>query len=210
MADYESIAEGVISGDENAVKELTQKAIKEGGDLERIIYDGLVKGMDIVAAKWKSGEFFVPEVLIASRAMKSGMAMVSPLLEKEMEKAGIVVIGTVKGDVHNIGKDLVGLMLEGAGFKVIDLGTNVDKEVFTRAVQENKPSIVGISALLTTTMPYMKEVISALDGAGLRERLKIMIGGAPINQNFADSIGADGYAENAPLAVEKAKEFLAA
>lgn len=210
MADYESIAEGVISGDENVVKELTQNAIKEGGDLERIIYDGLVKGMDIVAAKWKSGEFFVPEVLIASRAMKSGMAMVSPLLEKEMEKVGIVVIGTVKGDVHNIGKDLVGLMLEGAGFKVIDLGTNVDKEVFIRAVQENKPSIVGISALLTTTMPYMKEVISALDGAGLRERLKIMIGGAPVNQNFADSIGADGYAENAPLAIEKAKEFLAA
>ncbi len=210
MADYESIAEGVISGDENVVKELTQNAIKEGGDLERIIYDGLVKGMDIVAAKWKSGEFFVPEVLIASRAMKSGMAMVSPLLEKEMEKVGIVVIGTVKGDVHNIGKDLVGLMLEGAGFKVIDLGTNVDKEVFIRAAQENKPSIVGISALLTTTMPYMKEVISALDGAGLRERLKIMIGGAPVNQNFADSIGADGYAENAPLAIEKAKEFLAA
>ena len=210
MADYDGIAEFVVSGDVNAVKELNQIAIKEGGDLERIIYDGLVKGMDIAGAKWKSGEFFVPEVLIASRAMKSGMAMVSPLLEKEIEKKGIVVIGTVKGDVHDVGKNLVSLMLEGAGFKVIDLGTNVDKEVFIRAVQEYKPSIVGMSALLTTTMSYMKEVISALDGAGLHEKLKIMIGGAPINQNFADSIGADGYAKDAALAVEKAKEFLAA
>ena len=209
MTIYEKIAQGVVDGDQIAVKELTQIAIKEEAELEKIIYAGLVKGMDVVATKWKNGDIFVPEVLIASRAMKAGMSIVTPLFEKNMNRKGIVVMGTVKGDVHDIGKNLVNLMMEAAGFKVIDLGTNVDKEIFLKTVRENNADILGISALLTTTMPYLKEIIAAFDGSGLRENVKIMIGGAPLTQKFADSIGADGYAENAPLAVEKAEELLA-
>lgn len=209
MGDLSEIIENVIIGDQFAVKRLTQNAIDEGIGLPSIIFDGLIKGMDSVAAKWKAGEFFVPEVLRSSRAMKAGMALVSPLLEKEMETKGTIVIGTVKGDIHDIGKNLVALMLEAAGFKVVDLGVNIDKEVFIKSVQENNASVLGISALLTTTMPYMAEVISAFESSCMREGVKIMVGGAPISQKFADSIGADGYAENAAVAVEKAKTFLA-
>jgi 5-methyltetrahydrofolate--homocysteine methyltransferase len=208
MADYKEIAEGVVKGDQAAVEKATQGAMDRGADLEKIIYDGLIKGMDTVAAKWKAGEFYVPEVLIASRAMKAGMALVTPLIEKEIETKGTMVLGTVKGDIHDIGKNLVSLMLEAAGFKVVDVGTNVDKEVFVKSVQENSAMLLGLSALLTTTMPYMKEVISEFDRSGMRGEVKIMVGGAPVSRKFADSIGADGYADNAALAVEKAKELL--
>jgi len=208
MPNYEGIAAAVLKGSEPEVRQLTEAAINEGGDLEEIIYRGLVKGMDVVAAKWKSGELFVPEVLIASRAMKAGMGLVSPRLQKEMAHKGIFVIGTVKGDIHDIGKNLVILMMEAAGFKVIDLGTNVDKEIFVKSATDNKADLVGISALLTTTMPYMEEVVSAFQEAGTRDKVKIMVGGAPISQKFADSIGVDGYGKNATMAVDVAKTLI--
>jgi len=208
MTDYDRIAECVVRGDQFAAEELAQQAIDEGADLEKIIYEGLVKGMDMVAAKWRDGELFVPEVLIASRAMKRGMALVSPLLQKEVKTKETIVLGTVKGDIHDIGKNLVSLMMEAGGFRVVDVGTNVDKEVFIRSIRENNAMLLGLSALLTTTMPYIEEVISAFDSSNIRDKVKIMVGGAPINQKFADSIGADGYAENAALAVEKAIELI--
>lgn len=208
MTDYDRIAECVVRGDQFAAEELTQQAIDEGADLEKIIYEGLVKGMDTVAAKWRDGELFVPEVLIASRAMKRGMALVSPLIQNEVKTKETIVLGTVKGDIHDIGKNLVSLMMEAGGFRVVDVGTNVDKEVFVRSIRENNAMLLGLSALLTTTMPYIEEVISAFDSSNIRDKVKILVGGAPINQKFADSIGADGYAENAALAVEKAIELI--
>jgi 5-methyltetrahydrofolate--homocysteine methyltransferase len=209
MANYEDIVEAIIKGDENLVIELTKTAVEEGGNPETIIYEGLVKGMDVVGEKWKNGEFFVPEVLIASRAMRSGMSIVSSQIKTEMNKKGVVVMGTVEGDIHDIGKNLVNTMLEAAGFRVIDLGSNIGAEVFVKAVQENDPDIVGISALLTTTMPNMKKVVEAIREIGPSGKVKVMVGGAPVSQKFASSIGADGYAENAALAVDKAKELLA-
>ena len=208
MSVLEKITDGVVKGNEPAVVELTQKAIDSGNDLEDIIYKGLVKGMEIVAEKWKTGELFVPEVLVAARAMKAGMNLVSPLLQKEMVSLGTVIMGTVKGDIHDIGKNLVNLMLEASGFRVVDLGTNVDKEVFVQSAKDNNADIIGISSLLTTTMPYMGEVIKACKDAGLDKTVKIMVGGAPVSQEYANTIGADSYAKNASIAVEKAKNLL--
>lgn len=176
--------------------------------MEKVIYDGLVKGMDVVAEKWRKNEFYVPEVLIASRAMKAGMRIVTPLLKREIKKIGTFVIGTVKGDIHDIGKNLVCLMLEGAGFQAVDLGTNVPKEKFIQSTQENNAQLIGLSALLTTTMPYMREIIQAFDHSGFRDKVKIMVGGAPVSQDYADEIGADGYSPDASSVVEKAKELI--
>ena len=207
MVHYDRIAESVVKGDQYEVEKITQQAIDEGAKIEKIIYEGLIKGMDVVAEKWRTGELFVPEVLISSRAMKRGMALVSPLIEKEVKAKEIIVLGTVKGDIHDIGKNLVSLMMEAAGFRVVDLGTNVDEEVFVKSIRETNAPLLGLSALLTTTMPYIEEVISEFERLSLRGKVKILVGGAPINQKFADSIGADGYAENAAFAVEKAKEL---
>jgi len=179
--------------------------------VEKILNEALIAGMDIVGEKFKKNEFYVPELLIAARAMKTGMEVLRPILVgKGVKSSGKVVLGTVQGDLHDIGKNLVGMMLEGAGFEIIDLGIDVSSEKFVEAVKENNAHLVGLSALLTTTMPYMKDVIKAMEEAGLREKIKIMIGGAPITQDYADEIGADGYAPDAASAVDKAKEILRA
>jgi len=209
MADLQGLAEALIRGDRDTVGKLTQEAVDEGVAPKQILDEGLVAGMNVVGARFKANEFYVPEVLIAARAMHAGMDILKPLLaESDVEPTGVVAIGTVKGDLHDIGKNLVAMMLEGAGFKVHNLGRDVAPEKFVEAVQEHGANIVGISALMTTTMPGMKRTIDALAKAGLRERVKVMIGGAPVSQAFADEIGADGYAKDSTLAVIKAKELM--
>ena len=209
MADLKEIAENLIQGKADKVKELVKKAIDEGEDVQRILNEGLLAGMSVVGEKFKKNEFYVPEVLIAARAMKQGMEILKPLLsQKGVKGIGKVVLGTVKGDLHDIGKNLVGMMFEGAGFEVVDLGIDVPEDKFAQAVKENNPDILGMSALLTTTMPAMKDVISCLEKEGIRDKVKVMVGGAPVTQDYADEIGADGYAPDAASAVDKAKELL--
>ena len=207
MADLQALAEALIRGDRDTVRTLTQQAVDEGVTPKQILDEGLVAGMNVVGAKFKANEFYVPEVLIAARAMKWGMEV----LEPELKKAGVqpianIAIGTVKGDLHDIGKNLVGMMLQGAGFKVVDLGIDVAPEKFIEAVKNQNCPIVGLSALLTTTMPQMKNVVAALKEAGLEA--KVMIGGAPVTQSYADEIGADGYGPDAASAVDVAKALL--
>lgn len=186
----------------------TNAALEEGLSAEKILNDGLMPGMDHVGVGFKAGNLFVPDVLYSAKAMQAAMTIIRPLLiETGVETAGKLVLGTVKGDLHDIGKNLVGMMCEGAGFEVIDLGNDVDPEVFVEAVKEHKPTILGMSALLTTTLGAMERTIKILEGAGLRDKVKIMIGGAPVNQDFADQITADGYASNAATASELAKEL---
>ena len=210
MVDLNVISEALQRGDAEKVEELVKKALEENLTPKKILEGGLIKGMGIIGAKFKKNEVYVPEVLIAARAMHAGMNILKPkLIETGVENIGIVAIGTVKGDLHDIGKNLVKMMLEGAGFEVIDLGIDVSVDKFVEAVKEHKPNIIGMSALLTTTMVNMPEVIKALEAAGLREKVKIMIGGAPITQNYADQIGADGYSPDAASAVDKAKAFIA-
>lgn len=207
---YQEICNAVVSGDEAKVKELTQKLIDAGSDPLDIINKGLIAGMDIVGSRFKNGEMFVPEVLMAAKAMGSGVNIVKTVMtDDEMPSIGTVVIGTVEGDLHDIGKNLVAMMVESVGFKVINLGVDIPAEEFVKAVKEFNPDIVAMSALLTTTMVKMKEVIEALNEAGLRDRVKVIIGGAPITQSFADDIGADGYAPDAGVAAELCKELLA-
>lgn len=209
MSFLEALSQAVIEGQEQQVKELTQKALAEGLKPLEIINEGLIKGMNVVGQRFKVGDMFVPEVLMSARAMTAGMDMVKPLLvDGEMTNKGTVVIGTVKGDLHDIGKNLVGMMLEGAGYKVVDLGTDTAPEAFVQAVQENNAQVLGLSALLTTTMLAMKQTIEALQVAGLRDKVKVMVGGAPITQEFADEIGADGYAPDAASAVELVNQLL--
>ena len=211
MADFQGIAESLIKGNRDRVGELVQQAVDEGVGPSEILNEGLVAGMNVVGAKFKANEFYVPEVLIAARAMKAGMAIIKPLLaESGAEPAASFAIGTCKGDLHDIGKNLVAMMMEGAGFEVIDMGIDVDPEKFVEIVKERKPDVIALSALLTTTMPAMKTTIDALEAAGVRDQVKTMIGGAPVTQNYADEIGADGYAPDAASAVDKAKELLAA
>lgn len=211
MANLKEIAENLIRGNAAAVKELVKKAIDEGEDVQRVLNEGLIAGMNVVGEKFKKNEFYVPEVLIAARAMKQGMEILKPLLvEKNIKGKGKVVLGTVRGDLHDIGKNLVGMMLEGAGFEVIDLGVDVPPERFVEEVKKNNAEIVGLSALLTTTMPAMKEVIEALEKEEIRSKVKVMVGGAPVTQDYADEIRADGYAPDAASAVDKANELLAA
>jgi len=209
MADLKELAEAVISGNAPRAKELTQQAIDDGTKVQEILDDGLIAGMSEVGDRFKKNIFYVPEVLIAARAMNQAMELLEPqLAEAGVEPIGTVVLGTVKGDLHDIGKNLVGMMLKGGGFKVVDLGVDVPPEKFVAAVQENKAKILGLSALLTTTMVGMKDVIEAVKSAGAADKVKTMIGGAPITQSFADEIGADGYAPDAASAVDKAKELI--
>jgi 5-methyltetrahydrofolate--homocysteine methyltransferase len=211
MAEFmERIAKNLYNGEEGEVAELVQKALDEGHDPGEILSNGLIAGMDEVGRDFKAGDLFVPEVLIAARAMHAGMNILRPLLaESDAPSAGKYVIGTVKGDLHDIGKNLVKMMLEGAGFETVDLGTDVDSVAFVEAVREHKPSVVGMSALLTTTMVSMRTTIEALEEAGLRQSVKIMIGGAPVTAAFAEQIGADAYSPDAASAVDKARELTA-
>jgi 5-methyltetrahydrofolate--homocysteine methyltransferase len=210
MVDLNNISESLQRGAAEKVEELVKKALEENLLPKKILEDGLIKGMGIIGAKFKKNEVYVPEVLIAARAMHAGMSILRPkLAETGVKNIGTIAIGTVKGDLHDIGKNLVKMMLEGAGFEVIDLGIDVSVDKFVEAVKEHKPNIIAMSALLTTTMVNMPEVIKALEAAGLREKVKIMIGGAPITQNYADQIGADGYSPDAASAVDNAKTFIA-
>ncbi|AEE96282.1 corrinoid protein [Mahella australiensis] len=209
MADFRAIADALKAGNAPKVKELVQAAVDEGVDPAEIVNNGLIVGMSEIGELFKRNEVYVPEVLIAARAMHAGMDIVKPLLaEKGNITIGKVIIGTVKGDLHDIGKNLVAMMLEGAGFEVIDLGVDVSPEKFVEAIRDHQPQVVGMSALLTTTMPSMRDTIEAIKAAGLRDSVKIMIGGAPITQNFADEIGADGYAPDAASAADLAKELI--
>jgi len=210
MADIlQKIASSLYDGENEAVAELVQQALDQGMAAEEILQGGLIAGMDEVGKDFKAGELFVPEVLIAARAMHAGMGVLRPLLaEADVPSAGRYIIGTVKGDLHDIGKNLVKMMLEGAGFEMIDLGTDADPADFVAAVREHQPHLVGMSALLTTTMVQMKSTIEALEEAGLRDSIKIMVGGAPVTAAFAEEIGADGYAPDAATAVDIARSLV--
>jgi 5-methyltetrahydrofolate--homocysteine methyltransferase len=197
------IKEATRTGDQDKVRELVQKGIDEGLAPDRIIKEGLIAAMDVVGKEFGEGKIYMPEMLIAARAMKSGLEIVKPLLVGgQVQSLAKVVIGTVQGDLHDIGKNLVGMMLEGAGAEVIDLGVDVSPQKFVEATQTHRPQFLGLSALLTTTMTAMKSTIEALEAAGLKQSVKILIGGAPITQGFADEIGADGFGSNAREAVE--------
>lgn len=208
MADLGEIKESLIKGDANKVKELVEAAVKEKTPVGEILNQGMIAGMNVVGAKFKNNEFYVPEVLIAARAMHAGMEILQPLLaDSGIKPVGKIAIGTAKGDLHDIGKNLVIMMLKGGGFEVEDLGIDVPEEKFIESVKKGT-QLIGISALLTTTMPSMKTIIEALKAAGLKDRVKVMIGGAPITQAYADEIGADGYSPDAASAVDKAKELI--
>jgi 5-methyltetrahydrofolate--homocysteine methyltransferase len=209
--ELKELADAIIAGNRDRAREVTEQAIAEKTPPQQIINDGLIAGMSVVGAKFKNNEFYVPEVLIAARAMHASLDLLRPLIaEGGIEPVGRVAIGTVKGDLHDIGKNLVAMMLEGAGYEVIDLGVDVKPEQFAGAVRDQGIQVLALSALLTTTMPAMAETINALKAAGVRDRVKVMIGGAPITQSYADEIGADGYAPDAASAVDTAQELLAA
>ncbi len=204
------IAYALITGDHHAVDELTTKALDEGFAANTIMDDGLIAGMAIVGIKFRDNIIFVPEVLISARAMKAGMAYIEPILsESDIPPVGTVVMGTVKGDLHDIGKNLCIMMLRGSGFVVHDLGVDTKPEEFIDAVLENEAKVLGMSALLTTTMPNMGRTIQAFEDEGLREEVRIMVGGAPVTQEFAEDMGADGYGKDAISCVDTAKSFLA-
>jgi methylmalonyl-CoA mutase cobalamin-binding domain/chain len=198
-----------LTGNGPAVVELTRTGLSQGLGPETLLYDALIPALEEVGARFERGDFFVPEMLIAGKAMAGALEILRPLLaETGAEAIGTVVMGTVKGDVHDIGKNLVNIMFEGAGFQVIDLGVQVSPEKFVDAVKAHKPDIVGFSAFLTTTMPMFKANIHALTKAGLRDEVMVMVGGAPVTQEYADVVGADGYAADASAAVVKAKELI--
>jgi 5-methyltetrahydrofolate--homocysteine methyltransferase len=203
------ISEELQKGNFKEMPKLIQDALKAEIPPSKILSDGLVAGMDVVGEKFRCDEIFMPEVLISAKAMQAGMDILRPkLIETGAKLAGKIVLGTVKGDLHDIGKNLVGMLMEGAGYQVIDLGIDVPIEKFVEAVKSNRPNIVGLSALLTTTMPMMKLVIESLTEAGVRDTVKIMVGGAPVTEKFAQEIGADGYAPDAASAVAKARELV--
>ena len=205
----EKISKAVIRGDEDEIAELTQDALDEGLGAKDILSGGLMPGMDYVGVEFKAGRMFVPEVLLSARTMKGSMDVLEPLLaEGESIAVGKVVLGTVEGDLHDIGKNLVGMMMEGAGFQIVDLGVDVTPAAFVDSVKKEKPDVVGMSALLTTTMRNMGRTIDALKEAGLRDQVKVMIGGAPVTGDFAEQIGADGTASSAPAAVDLAKSLI--
>jgi 5-methyltetrahydrofolate--homocysteine methyltransferase len=208
--DYPIMARALILGDKDTVARKTKEGLELSMDPKELIFRGLIPGMDVVGEKFRRNEYYVPQVLLSARAMYAGLDLLKPLITKggQGQSLGVVVIGTAQGDLHDIGKNLVAMMLEGAGFKVHNVGRDVAPEKFVAAVEEHGAQIVGISALMTTTMPAMKRTIDALSKAGLRERVKVMIGGAPVSQAYADEIGADGYARDSTLAVVRAKELL--
>jgi len=207
MADLQALADALIKGDRNAVTELTKAALDEGTGPKDVLEQGLIAGMNVIGKRFKANEVYVPEVLIAARAMHAGLDILQPkLVEAGVEPVATVVLGTVKGDLHDIGKNLVGMMLTGAGLKVVDVGTDVAAEKFVEACKESGAAVCAMSALLTTTMPQMTEVVKAIKDAGLST--KTIIGGAPVTQNFADEIGADGYAPDAASGAEQALALL--
>jgi 5-methyltetrahydrofolate--homocysteine methyltransferase len=209
MEILESIRQSVIDGSMSDTQMLVQKALESHTPAELILREGLISAMAEVGHRFECGEFYVPEMLISARAMKSGLALLRPhLVAAHVQAVGKVVIGTVQGDLHDIGKNLVGMMLEGAGFEVIDLGADVSVDKYIIAVREYHPDLVACSALLTTTMPRMGEIISALKEAGLRDQVKVMIGGAPVTGKYASEIGADGFAPDAASAATRAKELM--
>jgi 5-methyltetrahydrofolate--homocysteine methyltransferase len=208
-AGLEKIFEGILDGNANQVTTEIQKALDAGINPADILNQGMIAAMGEVGRLFEEGEYFVPEMLIAARAMQRGLEVLKPHLSAEdVHSPGRVAIGTVKGDLHDIGKNLVAMMLEGAAFEIIDLGTDVSPERFIQAVKENGAQIIAMSALLTTTMPNMKNTIEALKEAGIRDQVKVIIGGAPVTQTYADQIGADGYAEDASRAVAKARSLM--
>ena len=207
--EMQEISYALITGDNNAVDEVTKKALENGSTANEILDDGLLNGMAIVGVKFRDNVIFVPEVLISARAMKAGMTHIEPILsESGIEPQGIVLMGTVKGDLHDIGKNLCIMMLRGAGFTVYDLGVDTSPEDFVDGFEEHEPDVIGMSALLTTTMPNMGRTIQYFEDIGLREEVRMMVGGAPVTQEFADEMGADGYGESAVDAVDKAKELV--
>jgi 5-methyltetrahydrofolate--homocysteine methyltransferase len=209
VADYEKMADAVINGKQDLVGELTQKAVDEGDNPNEIIENGLINGMNVVGKRFKAGDMFVPEVLMSAKAMKSGMNIVKPLLvEGERSAAGKVLLGTVSGDLHDIGKNLVGMLMESGGLEIVNLGTDIEPAEFAEKVREHKPDVLGMSALLTTTMLAMRDTIEVLEEEGLRDDVKIMVGGAPVTQEFADEIGADGWAPDAASAKDLAFDLL--
>ncbi len=205
----EQLAKELFGGNAKAVAELTQKALDEGMSAQDVLTNGLIKGMGEVGVKFKANEIYVPEVLIAARAMKSGMGILKPkLAESGVQPLGKVVMGTVKGDLHDIGKNLVAMMMEGAGFEVIDLGIDVAADKYVQAIKEESPQVIGMSALLTTTMVQIRENLKIFQEEGVRDQVKVLIGGAPVTQKFADEVGADGYAPDAASAADSAKELM--
>ena len=210
MVDLEQISKGVIEGDVASVQKLTSQALEEGQNPAQILNEALIPGMEVVGQKMKSGEYYIPEVLLCAKAMKTASEVLKPLLYQDgsTQPVGRVVLGSVLGDMHDIGKNLVAIMLEGAGFEVIDLGIDVPPQRFVEAIVESEAPILGLSALLTTTMLNMKEVIAALQQAGRRQSVKVMIGGAPVTQRFCDEIGADVFCRDAASGAETAKRFV--
>jgi len=206
---FAKMAESLIAGKVDDVSNLTKEALDAGSTAKDILEKGLLAGMDVVGQRFKINEMFIPEVLRSAKCMHGAMEILRPLLvESGVDTAGTAVIGTVKGDLHDIGKNLVGMMFEGAGFNVVDLGIDQDPQAFVDAIKEHKANLFGMSALLTTTMPKMGETINAIKEAGIRDQVKIMVGGAPVTAEFAKEIGADAYASNAASAVDKGKELL--
>ncbi len=209
MVDLSKLYNAIIRGDLKTAKSLTEQAIGEGIDPQELITTFLIPAMDEVGRRFECNEYFVPELLIAARAMKGSLEIINPILaERGSKPLGSVVIGTVKGDLHDIGKNLVASMLEGAGLEITDLGVDVQPEKFVETAKEKKPTFVALSALLTTTMPSMKTTIEALKEAGIRNDVKVIVGGAPVSQKFADEIGADGYSDSASGAVALVRKFI--
>lgn len=210
MVSYDVLAEGIMKGDSSLVESEVHKALNQGVEARDILVNGLIGAMGIVGKRFAAGEMFLPEVLMSASAMHRGVEIAKPLLGKSDQRGvGRIVIGTVEGDIHDIGKRIVSLLLEGNGFEVIDLGVNVGAEVFAQAIENHKPDILGMSALLTTTMPNMGKTIHLLKERRLREKVKIIVGGAPVGEQFAESIGADGYAPEAGSAVAWVNKIIA-
>ncbi|MBI4595448.1 MAG: corrinoid protein [Candidatus Tectomicrobia bacterium] len=209
MFPFEEIANALIVGNAGKVEELTKTAIAQGVELKALIDKAFMPGMDTVSEKFRNNEYYVPQVLFAARAMQTGLDLIKPLLTgQENVYHGKVVVGTSRGDMHDIGKNIVAMMLAGAGFEVIDLGTDISPQRFVQAVKDESPQLIGISSLMTTTMPAMKETIDHLKNAGLRDKVKVIIGGAPVTQDFAMEIGADGYAPDGAKGIDLAKELI--
>ena len=210
MIDQEEFHAALSQGEMDKAKRLTREALERGESAEAILKEGLVRAMERIGVRFKEGEIFIPEVLIAARAMHGGLAVLKPILSRSTGVlGGKVVLGTVKGDLHDIGKNLVGMMMEGGGYEVIDLGIDVPASKFVEAIGSHGPQVVGLSALLTTTMREMKNTLKAIEAAGLRSRVKVIVGGAPVTERFANEIGADGYGPDAASAVEVVKSLLA-
>jgi 5-methyltetrahydrofolate--homocysteine methyltransferase len=208
---FEKLSTAVLEGDAEKAHKLVERGLKQGLSPKDILDNGLIVGMDEVGARFKRGDMFVPEVLMSADSMAAGMEILRPLLvESGVKMLGKVVMGTVKGDLHDIGKNLVSMMCEGAGFEIVDIGFNAGPEKFIEAIKQHQPQVVGMSAMLTTTMRAMGQTIKAIEEAGLRDQVKIMVGGAPVDREFANTIGADGYGSNAPTGADMAKQLVGA